>query len=294
MLLFRIEDSENIDGNHRRYQIPKKERPVIRLSQLDDYIATEIRKEVNNCNDRRLLSYSKSLGVCLLKYNKYTDNELHIKILKNPYILNAVKYKIVKTKEKKCIIFDLKEKNTLKEDKKIRIDNFVLDISDNKILNEYLKDRTQKGLKKVASPEKDHEVVVMRSPNDLIIVDYLESVYLLYALYLKYGMNQHIFCSLLERIESLEDFRFANSKKSERESLKIIVMYLYHLGKEEKEMSYKILQDSKNSDEIYFFYNPIVQLHDILNNGFDYAYSLSEYNSNVISDYIWKLYGYFR
>ena len=91
----------------------------------------------------------------------------------------------------------------------------------------------------------------MRSPNDLIIIDYLESVYLLYALYLKYGMNQHIFCSLLEQIESLEDFRFANSKNPKRK-FKIIVMYLYHLGKEEKEMSYKILQDSKNSDEIYF------------------------------------------
>jgi len=50
----------------------------LKVAELEGYLAKEIGKEVNNANNRELLSYSKSLGVCLLKYNKYTDNELRI------------------------------------------------------------------------------------------------------------------------------------------------------------------------------------------------------------------------
>ena len=77
-LLFRIEDTENEQGCHRQYALPYDALPKLRISELDKYIANEVRKEINNTKDRRLLSYSKSLGVCLLKYNKFIDNELHI------------------------------------------------------------------------------------------------------------------------------------------------------------------------------------------------------------------------
>lgn len=77
-MLFRIEDTQNSAANHRRYSLSIEQLPSIRLGDLDVYIANEVRKEINNTNNRKLLSYSKSLGVCLLKYNRFADNELHI------------------------------------------------------------------------------------------------------------------------------------------------------------------------------------------------------------------------
>lgn len=47
-MLFRIEDNENFYGCHRVYTIPYENLPVMRLSELQDCIAAEIRKEVNN------------------------------------------------------------------------------------------------------------------------------------------------------------------------------------------------------------------------------------------------------
>lgn len=72
-MLFRIEDSVNINGQHREYRIPNEYLPLLKKKDLDIYIAEEIRKEINDFKDRKLLSYSKSLGVCLLIYNKFTD-----------------------------------------------------------------------------------------------------------------------------------------------------------------------------------------------------------------------------
>ena len=77
-MLFRIEDSENEDGVHREYSILPQDLPTMPMSEIEVYIADEIRKEVNGANNRRLLSYSKSLGICLLKYIKYADNEIHL------------------------------------------------------------------------------------------------------------------------------------------------------------------------------------------------------------------------
>lgn len=78
MICFRIEDGANCSGILRNYKIKDEDLPVINKNDVEDYIAEEIRKQVNGSKDRKLLSYSKSLGVCLLKYNDYVDNELHI------------------------------------------------------------------------------------------------------------------------------------------------------------------------------------------------------------------------
>ena len=77
-MLFRIEDSENEDGVHREYSILPQDLSTMPMFEIEAYMADEIRKEVNGANNRRLLSYSKSLGICLLKYNKYADNEIHL------------------------------------------------------------------------------------------------------------------------------------------------------------------------------------------------------------------------
>lgn len=287
-MLFRIEDSANINGKHREYNIPEKDLPELRVTQLESYIATEIRKEVNNSKDRSLLSYSKSLGVCLLKYNKFADNQLRINNLDD--IEDFVFYYVLKSKKVKCKTFNLKEGIKYKKNRKIKLINFKIDISNNILLDEYMRKETGIGLKKVASPEKDKEVLLMQSPYDMVITCYLESVYLLYALYLKYGMNEGIYNNLLNKISTLEDFRFVCCGESERDALIAIVNYLYYNGEDEKEMSQKIYQDSRKSEEISFYYNPILQLHDIQIESFNDSYMLSDYNGNIISDWIWEFY----
>lgn len=56
-MLFRIEDSENEDGVHREYSILSQDLPTMPMSEIEVYIADEIRKEINGANNRRLLSY---------------------------------------------------------------------------------------------------------------------------------------------------------------------------------------------------------------------------------------------
>ena len=63
--------------------------------------------------------------------------------------------------------------------------------------------------------EKDHEVVLMQSPDDGIITEYTSSIYLLYALFHRYGMSLQMFGELHERIMNLEPFRFNYCDESE-------------------------------------------------------------------------------
>ena len=52
--------------------------PTICKSQVDEYIAQEIRKQINGAHSSNVLSYSKSLAACLFKYNTRLQNPLHI------------------------------------------------------------------------------------------------------------------------------------------------------------------------------------------------------------------------
>ena len=81
--------------------------------------------------------------------------------------------------------------------RKIILLNFSLDTSNNYQVNSYLKYYTGKGKKAFASPEKDYEVLIMQSPQDLVISQYIDSIYLLYALVYRYGMNQDIFLNYI-------------------------------------------------------------------------------------------------
>lgn len=77
-MLFRIEDNQNPDDHYREYKIPFQFWQELKEKELEKYLIEEIRKEISASQGRKLLSYYKSLGVCLLKYNQVTDNELHI------------------------------------------------------------------------------------------------------------------------------------------------------------------------------------------------------------------------
>lgn len=77
-MLFRIEDISGFGANLRTYNVEDFSKPIIEKTQIDNYIANLIRDEINGAQGRKILSYSKSLATCLLKYNNFTDNELHI------------------------------------------------------------------------------------------------------------------------------------------------------------------------------------------------------------------------
>ena len=290
-MLFRIEDNENIDGCHREYEIPFDNLPRMHMSELEKYLAEEIRKEVNNANDRNLLSYSKSLGVCLLKYNKYTDNELHIN---TQDFYDCICYYDCKKEYFECEVYGLMNGvmgyGFRHKKRDIVLTNIVIDVSDNELLDTYLNKLTGVGRKKMASPEKDKEVLKMQSPNDMVISDYSDSVYLLYALFLRYGMKKSIYEKLINRISNLEDFRFEFCGEVERKALLTIINYLYYNGKDEIEMSRKVFQDSAEAEHISMYYDPILQLHGIQEEDFFDSYMLSDYNTNIVSDWIWHYY----
>lgn len=293
-MLFRIEDIENSDdGHHREYEIQFENLPRLKMVDLENYLAEEIRKEINNTHDRKLLSYSKSLGVCLLKYNKFTDNELHIN---RDTIYNCIYF------------YDLKNQNMVPEfapfnlyhglydlaaeykKSEIILQNYHVDVSDNSLLDRYLQMTTGIGRKKMASPEKDKEVVLMQSPNDIIISEYSDSVYLLYALVLEYGMKESIYKELMSKIYTLEKYRFEFCGEAERYGLLQIIEYLYQNGKYEREMSQRVLQYSLKSEHLSLYYDSILQLHGIQDDSFEDSYMLSDYNNNIVSAWIWHYY----
>lgn len=290
-MLFRIEDSENSNGHHREYSIPKELLPQITIAELEGYLAEEIRKEVNNSKNRKLLSYSKSLGVCLLKYNKFADNELHINKCRAYDFVYYYDVKANKVKSKPYSLLSGLVNIKLKHRKReIVLLNFILDVSNNNLLDSYLRKNTGMGRKKMASPEKDKEVLLMQSPEDMVISTYSDSVYLLYALYLKYGMDESIYIDLIDKISNLEDFRFEFCGEGERYALLEIVNYLYMNGIYEKKMSDRLLQDSLSSEHMSMYYDSILQLHGIQNDSFEDSYMLGDYNDNVISEWIWHFY----
>ena len=48
--------------------------------------------------------------------------------------------------------------------------------------------------------------------------------------------------------------------------------------------------DSQNECRISTYYDPVLQLHDIQRENFWDSYMLSDYNNNIISDWIWEFY----
>ena len=294
-MLFRIEDSENEDGIHREYSLLPQNLPTIPMSEIEAYIADEIRKEINGANDRCLLSYSKSLGICLLKYNKNCDNEIHIN---NDYVFNYVVYYDWKKQEYKWEAYNLNDALLglgIKNKKRtVCLCNFALDVSNNNLLDRYLQKFTGVGRKKIASPEKDMEVLLLQSPNDFVIKQYSNSIYLLYALVIKYGMNAYTHDALIQYISNLEDFRFEFCESDEQTAIIQIIDYLYYYQNLERNMSSVVIMDSYNSGDISGYYDPITQFHDIQNQWFEESFALSDYNDNVISDGIWDCYNNMR
>lgn len=190
-MLFRVETYGEIDFDNRYYDVDEFNAPLIDKKNIDEYIAKMIRDEINGSKGRQILSYSKSLATCLLKYNKSENNVLHICMTNGDF--NYIKYISPKGKNK-VRKYDLAERicddpaPVFKKDGKINLLGFVIDASSNKIVDKYLRRYQDKGMKKRISPEKDAEIVIMNSPNDNPIYNYMSFVYMLYALQIKYNI----------------------------------------------------------------------------------------------------------
>ena len=153
-MLFRIEDISGRNPKLRTYDADDFTIPLINKQKVDEYIALKIREEVNGSRNRELLSYSKSLATCLLKYNKYDDNELHICMTEGwqNFILyispkDNVKWKSYYIRDR------IKEKSLFNKTGKIQLLNFIIDVSNNTLVDEYLRCYTGVGKKILASPE---------------------------------------------------------------------------------------------------------------------------------------------
>lgn len=289
-MIFRIEDTSNPDGNHRKYNISLRECPTMTLSQLNEYISNEIRKQVNNSKDRRLLSYSKSLMICLMKYNEYTDNELHIntEITRNScgFIKFLYESKLL------CIPFDLRyDLSSIREclqDTFIVLHNFAIDIADNELLDRFLHENTATHRKKVASPEKDHEVLLFQSPNDIILTEYLQQAYILLALSIRYGLPSGVANYIKYQIEHLPELRF-DFCPQERQALIDIVCHIYYNQAFEKQ----VLKTIKDDEVLRISYDAIYQFKSIIDreSSFDDLYGDDYfYNNNVVSNIIFEAY----
>ena len=195
MYCFRIEDSSGIKGKYRVYRSNYQELPNISSDEVDKYIAEEVREAVNGSPSRTALCYSKSLAVCLLKYNKQnlsSDNKLHVCKYKRKNC-NCVFFRKLKNNDNPDIRRKLKRKKYYIDSndelyikcKNIKLCNYILELNNNAELNKYLKKHSPngKGLKSRASPQKDEEILIMQIDN--VVIDRVieeEKVWIAYLL----------------------------------------------------------------------------------------------------------------
>lgn len=292
-MLFRIEDISGFNPNLRIYDVDESTKPLVDKTRIDEYIALKIREEVNGAKSRELLSYSKSLATCILKYNKYTDNELHICIIND--IKDYILYISPDGNEKWKPYFignRINGEPLFQKNGKIQLLNFIIDVSNNDLLDNYLRCYTGSGKKVLASPEKDNEVVVMNPSSDLVINQYMDAVYILYALQLKYRFlcDIKIQRTLIDELSNMDEFRFEYCPH-ERMAFIHLILYLSAKWKYEYQISQKIYDYADSEEHLSICYDPILQFHDIMENDFEESYDFSTYNQNVISDLFWKYCG---
>lgn len=261
-ILFRIEDVSGVNPNLRLYNTTLYDAILIGSNQFDQEIATMICNEVNGAKLRILHSYSKSLATCLFKYNNYVDNELHVFIDNASYydkVLYTNYQNIDKIKDY-SIVDRVNDNDTyMNERGPVQLQSFVIDISDNTLTDKYLKKYTGIGLKKMASPEKDKEVVIFNPPYDIVIKNHMDALYVIYALHMKYGFlnNMIIKDNLLKDICMLDDGVFYNSG-NERIAICEVIKYLATYSEWEQQISEAILKESEHKVHASMYYDAIV------------------------------------
>lgn len=289
-MFFRIQDISDFSSFSRN----SKEDYSTKKGEIDKKIAELIRYEVNGSKKRTILSYSKSLATCLLKYNEYTDNELHICL--DP--VNIIEYVSETGCEEKMdyILQDrvdyIEPLTNAEAHEDIKLTHFVIDISDNAAVDKFLQKQIGVHKKSCASPKKDDEVVILAPRHNFRIKYYVDSVYILFGLQIKYGFlcDSHLCENLVEEINSIKNTRFIDNPW-EKVAFNYLVKYLA------KHRMYQKNIGVANNDYINpkrqiinrqpSFYDPIRQLQDIMDLSFEDAYNNRTYNSNLLSDIFW-------
>lgn len=233
MLLFRTENENGLKVINRSNNISWMD-----STKLDEYIAIEIRKQVNGANARNVFSFSRSLAITLFKYNYIGDNPLvlvgylgdNIILETEDGRLHQISYDI------KCLDYPIKK---WFPNQKLLLHNFLIAVDNYQDLENYLKYYTGVGRKKVAAVEKDFEVITYDLDRCVGVFEFIDAVYILYALQVRYN-----FLRCYEAKQYLiKIFNEIPNSVLEKTALCIIMEYLSSNWKYEKAISQQILKE---------------------------------------------------
>lgn len=176
---------------------------------------------------------------------------------------------------------------TFKGDK-IILKNYVIEVDNNRLVNEYLKNYTQKGKKKMASCEKDKEIIIRHIETDYIISKQLsiDAVYLIYALqyktkFLNWGSVTEELIKIFE--EEVEE--------DEYNALRNLVLYLKYYWQYEEQISKIVIREKQQDFRIVIGYDSYFLALDIMDGELQYAYdNCMFYLPFRLLSKIWKVY----
>lgn len=290
-MYFRVEDENGIFPNFREYGWDNSYNTPINACDADALIANEIRSQVNNCSNRSVFSYSKSLGIALFKYNYITDNPIHlIRIDMN----NSVEIDVIDDNgdlENFCIPYYITNSDyPIKQcfgNKKIILKNYCIDVDNDIQLDDYLRIYTKVGKKKIAACEKDREVIIRHVVNDYIITEHIDAVYLIYALQYEtrflndVGVVNNLIKMFNKNIEDENEF----------EAFRYLVLYLHDFWEYEHKISENILQEKRKQGRIITYYDIYFVALDIMDGNIEDARSYSGYYlpQRMLSE-IWNIF----
>ena len=288
-MLFRIDTSSGFDDKIRQYGFPESAHVILKGEDIERFIAEETAKEINGRNERRLISYSKSLGVCILKYNNYLDNKLHFAEISSHMCAGYTEIYYYFRKQIHCTSYFLQYGLRVPPFDEAELVNFIIDVSDNNIVQAYFQKHLERGKNPFASPAKDQEVVAMRPLVERVIdAENLEAVYILYALSIKYDFlsSNHILKRLIDDVYNT----FLEGRFTQDEILAFIclIQYLAYYGNYERNLSQAIRDRNSISERIPFYYDLICEYDAIINSSFTEAYEMSYSSENVITSALWR------
>ena len=291
-MYFRVEDENGLSPNLREYGCNNSYNTKVNASNADKLIAQEIREQVNNSNSRSVFSYSKSLGIVLFKYNFIADNPIHFIPTEN--IGSYVDLDIVDENgmQQHCPIrYDISDLDyplrRYFEDKEIILKNYIIEVDDNRLLNRYLENYTSVGKKKMASCQKDREVIIRHVVNDYIIEDYINAVYLIYALQYKtrFLNDSWVMNSLVEI------FRQKIKNPNECEAFCYLISYLSYNWDYEEKTSRNILKESLNQGRTVPCYDGYSLFFDLMNGNYESAwYESADSLLDNVTPGIWNVF----
>ena len=293
---FRVEKADKDMINRKYHCTRKKTLPKIKIKDIDSYIADQIRQEVNDCSTRSVLSYSRSLATCLFKYDSEYDTVLHIYETfrsdcnfwghcsmkhacngKTPIIENELQF-IDSQGQLKVIHYDIDQGLFLQNnsgDEEITLCNFIVDISDNSVLDKYLFKFTQKHKKWHATPQKDNEIVMMQASNDFVIRN-IEAIKIMYALQVKTEFLSYsdIMDYIFDRFFELGDLPGFRSLKEikELEGIKKLLIYIHNNWETEYELSKPIYEYYRKRERLSLSYDICYDIlfNDIYDDSYGY------------------------